>query len=162
MNDLRDLLLWEGRELFNSNQQELRELPKIERRAVSTDLKNLIKKQFERTEKEQKYLESAFTKLHADHDGKTCRATEAILKETHEMLENSLDRELVDAGIIRSLQMLGHRKIAGFGTSAAYARAIGEESAASYFHNALEEEKKLDVEFSRLAEQACNKFAVHS
>jgi ferritin-like metal-binding protein YciE len=161
LHDLRDLLLLEGRELYNSNKQELKELPNMERWAVSDELKKLIRTQFERTEKEQEFLDTAFTDLNADCKGSRCIATKAILKESRELLDNSFDRELRDAGIIRSLQILGHRKIAGYGTSAAYARAIGEERAARYFHDALDEEKRTDRELTELAVNEVNKMAVH-
>jgi ferritin-like metal-binding protein YciE len=158
---LRDLLLLEGRALYNSNQQELKELPNMERHAVSNELKQMLHKQLKVTKKEQEFLATAFTNLNAEYEGDKCRTTEAILKESREMIENSVDREVRDAGIIRSLQILGHRKMAGFGTTAAYARAIGEEKAAGYFHDALEEERRMDLEFSELAQRECNKAAVH-
>jgi ferritin-like metal-binding protein YciE len=161
MKDLRDLLLLEGSELYNCNQQELNELPNMERWAVSNELKGLIRKQLERTEKEQEFLSTAFKNLNAEEMGRKDKATKSILSESRELIEEHMERDLRDAGLIRSLQILRHRKIAGYGTSAAYARAIGEEKAARYFHDALEEEKRMDREFTDLAERECNKMAFH-
>lgn len=151
ITNLKDLLIEEGRDLYSSTQQELKELPKLENSINSPKLKELIKKQIKVSQDQQKNLKDAFHQLNSTFEAGICRTTESILNRTHDIIKHSTEKEVSDAGIINSLQQLSHRKIAGFGSSAAYAKQIGQKEAAKAFHAALEHEKEIDAQLSELA-----------
>lgn len=159
IENLKDLLIEEGSDLYSSTQQELKELPKMESSAASPKLKDLIKRQMKVSEDQQKNLKDAFNQMNSTMESGICRTTESILNRTHEIIENSADKEVCDAGIVNSLQQLSHRKIAGFGSSAAFAEQIGQKEAAKAFKQALETEKKIDAELSSLAVNEINRKA---
>ena len=159
IENLHDLFVDEGRELYYSTQQELKELPKMERKATSPELKKLIKKQREAAKNQQSQLKNAFKTINAKMESGTCEMTKSIFKRSDEMIGKSADKEVRDVAIINSLQQLSHRKIAGFGTTAAYAKEIGQKVAAKDIHAALTSEKKIDAELSRIAEKGINKKA---
>ena len=159
IENLRDLFIQQGRELYNSTVQQMEELPRIEQQAVSTELKRIITRQINKVQNQQVRLAEALRKINASPDGERCIATESILKQIHSNINRCPDDSVRDAGIINQLQTLIHRKLAGYGTTTSYAREIGQEYSARTLHEALVEERELDVELSSLAEEQITRTA---
>lgn len=79
-----------------------------------------------------------------------------LVRELEQMQENSLDPEVLDAGLIVTHQCMNHYIIAKYGSVASYARLMEEENAARALHKILEEEKNEDAYLSQLAETNIN------
>ena len=159
ISNLRDLFIEQGRELYNSNYQEIVELPDIERQVTSLELKKIIHKQYIKAQYQQFRIKDLFEKINASPDGEKCEITESIIKKTLSQIRRSTVASVRDAGIISLIQMLNHRKIAGLGSLTAYAREIDQEQSAKSLHEALVDEKEIDEELSELAENEINKMA---
>lgn len=162
IENLRDLLVEEGRVLYDANRQEQKELKALEMQASTFGLKKLIKEQAQQAENQQQHLREAFHHLQENCEGGKCEATQIILNRAQQLIDQSKGAEVRDAGIISSLQQLNHHKIASLGNSASHAREIGQEEAAKIFHDALEQEKEIDRKLSTLAQLDINKKAVVS
>jgi len=153
INNVKGLLIEECKDLYHSNQQELKELPKFEKTASSPDLKRFIKKQMIATKFQQKQLDEVLTELNWVNTTGTCDTTTSILNRTEEIMKQSTKRVVRDASIVNSLQYLNHRKIAGFVASANFANQIGQTEVAEIFQGALEQERDTDFELCVLAEK---------
>lgn len=160
IENLKDLFIEQSRELYDSNRQELKELPSIEKQATSTELKKIIKKQVGKVKSQQECLMDALAIFDAEPDGEKCETTEAILRHSHTLINASNDNEVRDASILNAVQQLGHRKIAGLGSTSAYARELGRESTAKSLHVLLNDEHQIDRELTLLAQDQINKQAV--
>jgi len=159
IKNLKDLLIEETRELYLSNKQELKELSNIEKVATSADLKKFINKQIVASVAQQEKLDEVLKKLNYVVKRGKSETTKSILNLAQQRIKQSSEPSVRDAGIVNSLQYLSHRKIAGFGSGAAYANQIGQKETAKIFHTALKEEKKIDAQLSKLAERELNKKA---
>jgi len=153
INSVKGLLIEECKDLYHSNQQELKELPKFEKNASSPDLKRFIKKQMVATKFQQRKLDEVLTELNCVNTSGTCETTTSILNRTEEKMRQATKTVVRDASIVNSLQYLNHRKIAGFVASANYANQIGQPDVADIFHTALEQERNTDFELCALAER---------
>jgi ferritin-like metal-binding protein YciE len=79
-----------------------------------------------------------------------------LVRELKEIQENSLDPEVLDAGLVVTHQCMNHYMIAKYGSVASYARLLEEENVAAVLHRILEEEKNEDAYLSQLAETSVN------
>lgn len=79
-----------------------------------------------------------------------------LVRELKEIQENSLDPEVLDAGLIVTHQCMNHYMIAKYGSVASYARLLEEENVAAVLHRIMEEEKNEDAFLSQLAETTIN------
>jgi ferritin-like metal-binding protein YciE len=86
-------------------------------------------------------------------------AMRALLGETEKMAQICA-APLRDAAIAASVQRIVHYKIAGYGTIAAYAKALGRSEDASYFADLAARDKTVDGELSRLSKGTLNVEAV--
>jgi ferritin-like metal-binding protein YciE len=77
---------------------------------------------------------------------------EGLVEEGKEMMEEDLDGEALDAGLISAAQRVEHYEIAAYGCVRTYAKILGEEEAASLLEQTLEEEKETDQKLTELAE----------
>jgi len=153
INNVKGLLIEECKDLYHSNQQELKELPKFEKTASSPDLKRFIKKQIIASKFQQKQLDEVLTELNWVSKPGTCDTTTSILNRTEDRMRQTTKPVVRDASIVNSLQYLNHRKIAGFVASANFANQIGQTDVADVFQGAVEQEKNTDFELSVLAER---------
>ncbi|HKJ30881.1 MAG TPA: DUF892 family protein [Balneolales bacterium] len=153
---LRDLLIQQIQHLYDSERQQLEALPKLKSKVNSTDLKQIITKHTETTKKQVERLESTFREMNEKSKEETCDSMRGLINESMELAKKCSDPEVLDAGIINSIQHIEHCEIAGYGTAAAYADTIGLMKVAELMHQNLEEEKKYDHELSRLAEKKIN------
>lgn len=153
---LRDLLIQQTQHLYNSEKQQLESLPQIKSKANSSELKQSIARHIENTHKHVDRLENIFKEMKEKTKEEKCDSMRGLINEGMEMTKKCTDPEVLDAGIISSMQHIDHCEIAGYGTAAAYADTLGLMKVAELLHENLEEEKKFDQELSRLAEKKIN------
>lgn len=79
-----------------------------------------------------------------------------LVRELKEIQANSLEPEVLDAGLIVTYQCMNHYMIAKYGSVASYARLMKDENTAAVLHRILEEEKNDDMYLSQLAETNIN------
>jgi ferritin-like metal-binding protein YciE len=85
----------------------------------------------------------------------------ALIEETHKMAAICAPK-VRDAALAASLQRIIHYKIAGYGTIASYAKALGHLDEAGHFAQLADRDKALDVEFTELAKATLNPDASRS
>lgn len=91
----------------------------------------------------------AQTRSHPD------QAMRALINESRKMARVS-GANIRDAALVASLQRIIHYKIAGYGTIAAYAKALGRIEEAARFASFADQDKALDAELTELAKGTLN------
>jgi ferritin-like metal-binding protein YciE len=152
-NELKKLYIEELKDIFSAEQQLVKALPKMARASNSDELRAGFEEHLEQTKGHVKRLEQIFSALDEKATGKKCKGMEGLIAEGQEMMDEDLEDDALDAGLISAAQRVEHYEIAAYGTVRTYANILGEEEAASLLEETLEEEKETDQKLTQLAEQ---------
>lgn len=135
-------------------------LPKMFEQATDQKLKTAIKDHLAQTKDHVTRLEHCFESMGLKAEGKKCLAMDGIIKEGAEIIEETAEGPVRDAGIIASAQKVEHYEIATYGTLAAFAKTLNERTALDLLLKTLGEEKKSDCLLSTIADTNLNSQAV--
>jgi ferritin-like metal-binding protein YciE len=160
IENLRDLFIEQGRELYDASRLEQLELPGVQKHATNPKLKKVIDQQLNNSKIQGKQLREILDNMDVIPEGEKNECCHSIFKQTKSIIDRSKDSRVRDSAIINSLQRLNHNNITGFGSLASYARDIGHEEFANSLHNLMNEEKAIDNQLSDLAEKEINKKAI--
>ena len=125
--DLQEIYIGELQDLYSANDQMQRVLKKYVTKATDPRLKEMLTKSQGGIEQHTALLKE----LIAAHEGKVskehCKGMEGLVAEaTKHALEEGPDKgPLLDVIMIAQYQRMSHYGIAGFGTAAAFAAALG-------------------------------------
>ena len=139
---LKELYVNELRDLYDGENQLIKVLPKIAKKAESDELRSGIEKHLEQTKEHAKRIEQIFEALGESVKGKKCKGMQGILGEGNETLAGGYEGAVLDSAIIASAQRVEHYEIAAYGTVREFAELLGEKEAVSLLGQTLEEEKK--------------------
>jgi ferritin-like metal-binding protein YciE len=156
---LEDLFLDELKDMYNAENQLTRALPKMAKKAMSEELRNAIETHLEETHNQVERLEKVFQEIEQAAKGKTCQAMKGLIEEGTEIMEDTSEDMVRDAGIISASQKIEHYEIASYGTLVAFAKNLGYNKAAELLEQTLEEEKKTDKLLTDLAVSGINQEA---
>ena len=149
-----DIYTDELKDLWSANDQMKRVLKKITSKASDAKLKEMLQKSQEGIEKHtgivKELITAAGDKLSKEH----CKGMEGLVAEAtkHCIEEAPKKGPLLDAIIITQYQRMTHYGIAGFGTAAAYAEALGKTNDAKQLKGATGEIYMGDEYMNRLSE----------
>ena len=144
MNELRDL--------YDGENQLIKALPKIAKKAESDELRSGIEKHLEQTKEHAKRIEQILEALGESVKGKKCKGMQGILGEGNETLAEGYEGAVLDSAIIASAQRVEHYEIAAYGTVREFAELLGEKEAVSLLGQTLEEEKETDRKLTEIAQ----------
>lgn len=153
---LEDLLTEELKDLYSAENQILKALPKMAKTAQSEELRMAFQQHLEQTKEHVNRLEQASEELGVSPRGKKCVGMEGLIEEGKEVMQEDLDMDTLDAGLIGAAQKVEHYEMAAYGTAAAHARQLGFNSVARLLDKTLEEEKVTDEKLTKLAENMVN------
>jgi ferritin-like metal-binding protein YciE len=159
MNTLRDSLVDEVKDLFNAEKQLTKALPKLAKNATNPKLRAALESHLVETQEQIARLEQVFELLGETARGKHCAGMAGIIEEGNDMLEEDAEDAVKDACIIAAGQRAEHYEMAAYGTSIAWAKALGLEEVATLLQATLDEEKAADEKLSALAESGINEAA---
>jgi ferritin-like metal-binding protein YciE len=152
---LLDVYVDELRDLWSANDQMQACLKELIEEASDEKLKETLEDSIggigEHTEKLKMLVEANGGETEKEH----CKGMEGLVKEArkHVIEEGSDDENLVDIEIISQYQRMSHYGLAGFGTAAAYARALELEDDETMLGSIVEDIYKADEMTSLLAER---------
>jgi ferritin-like metal-binding protein YciE len=119
-------------------------LPKMLKKASSDELKEAIENHLSETEEQVTKVEQVFELIGKKPVGKKCEAMAGLIKEAEEIMKETEDGAMRDAGIIMAGQKVEHYEIASYGTLRTFAEMLGQEEVAGILEEILEEEKNAD------------------
>jgi len=151
LDSLESLLLHELQDLYNAEQQLVKALPKVAKKASSPQLKSAIEEHLSQTEGHVQRLEQIFEILGEKAKGAKCKGMEGILDEGEEVMKFKGTPETLDAAIIMSAQKVEHYEIAGYGSAATWADYLQRRDIKELLGQTLEEEEETDGKLTELA-----------
>lgn len=156
---LDDLYTDELKDLWSANDQMTRVVKKLATKATNPKLKEMLGKSLDgitrHTDVLKELIADAGEKVSKEH----CKGMEGLVEEaTKHTLSDEAPKKgpVLDAQIIAQYQRMTHYGIAGFGTAAAFAKALGEDDADKKLRAATKEIYGGDEYATLLAETAVN------
>lgn len=156
MESLQELLVHDLRDLYSAENQLLKAMPKMAKKATNPELKKAFETHMRETEGQVQRLQKIFEKLGKKPTGKKCAAMEGLIEEGKEAMGEDMDEETMDAALIAVAQKIEHYEIAGYGTTRTWAQQLGDEQTARVLQQTLDEEGKTDKLLTELAESTIN------
>jgi len=156
LDSLHDLYVDELKDLYNAENQLLKALPKMAKKATAPELKASFTEHLEVTRTQVGRLEEIFTALEVSPKGKKCKAMEGLVEEGAEVIGEDGDPAVIDAALIACAQRVEHYEMAGYGCVRTFATLLGYEDAAALLQETLDEEGEADKKLSVLAETVIN------
>ncbi len=153
---LRDLFEDELKDIYWAEKALTKALPKMAKNATTEELVNALNEHLEVTKGHVQRLEEGFKILGKAARAKKCEAMAGLVKEAEEIMENTEEGVVRDAGIISAGQKVEHYEIATYGTLCAFAKTLGEDEVASLLQQTLDEEKEADQKLTEIAESSIN------
>ncbi len=152
-SNLKKLYVAELKDLYSAENQLVKALPKMAEAATSDDLRLGFQAHLKQTQEHVSRLEKIFKEMGESSTGKKCKGMEGLIEEGKEMIEEGLEPEELNAGLISAAQRVEHYEIAGYGCVRTYAKLLGQTSAVALLEKTLTEEKETDSKLTQLAEQ---------
>ena len=156
LDSLHDLYVDELKDIYSAENQLLKALPKMAKKATATELKAAFTEHLEVTQKQVERLEQIFEELEVSPKGKKCKAMEGLIEEGKEVLDEEGNPAVIDAALIACGQRVEHYEMAGYGCVRTFANLLGYESAATLLQETLDEEGEADQKLTELAETVIN------
>jgi ferritin-like metal-binding protein YciE len=150
---LKELYIKELRDTYDAEKQITKALPKMAKAASSSELRSAFEEHLEQTKTHVERLEQIFEDLDESPKGESCDGMEGLIDEGSDMIDEDLEAEARDAGLIAAAQHVEHYEIASYGTARTYANILNEKKAASLLEETLEEENETDHKLTDLAEK---------
>ena len=146
MQQLKDLLVHNLRDLLHAEMQLVQSLPEMEEAARHPKLKELFTKHLAQTEGHVDRLKSALELLDEKAQAKPCKGMMGLIEEGKETIEENEDKEELasDLALIAAAQKVEHYEISSYGTARCLARQIGQRDVATLLSRTLGEEESSD------------------
>lgn len=156
-NMLKQLFTDSLKDIYWAEKALVTTLPKMEKAATSTELKDALTEHLEITKTHVSRLEEVFGSLDQKPQAKKCEAMEGLIKEGETIIEETEQgTNTRDVGIIMAGQKVEHYEIATYGGLRQLAVTLGLDDVAMLLNETLEEEKEADVLLSDIAENDIN------
>lgn len=155
MASLKEVYIDEMRDLWSANDQMQRVMKTLSEKASDKKLKDLLDKSISGIAKHTDTLRSVLESQGGQIGKEHCKGMEGLIEEakTH-AVEEDLEPPLRDLVIISQYQRMSHYGLAGFGTAAAYANALGLKDDASKLKSIVKDIYHADSYSNELAERA--------
>jgi ferritin-like metal-binding protein YciE len=160
MKTMDDMFYTLMQDVYYAEKQLTKALPKMAKQAEDEELKKAFTDHQKETEGHVERLEKAFEMINKNPRAKKCDAILGIIEEGKEVIEDTDDKQVLDAGLISAGQAAEHYEIARYGTLCAWAKLLNKPQLARLLHETLEEEKKADALLTRIAERSVNPHAM--
>jgi len=154
--NLQDIFADELKDLWSANEQMSAAVKVMAEKAHDTKLKQALHKSVGDVAKHADILKSLLASEGEKIEKEHCKGMEGLVKEAmkHVVKHAPGVGELLDIVILAQYQRMSHYGLAGFGTAAAYAKALGNKEEASKLSSIVAEIHEGDDYASRLAEKS--------
>lgn len=158
MGSLQDVMVDLLRDLYHAEKQLVAALPKMQKAAASTELREAMGAHLEETKEHVRRLEQVFEALEMKPSTKMCHGMKGLVEEGKEVIAERGEGNpaAVDAALIAAAQKVEHYEITAYGTLSTFARTLGRDDIASIFKLTLDEEETADKLLSSIAQGSIN------
>ena len=151
METLKEMFEETLKDVYFAENQIIKALPKMAKKAKSKELKEALTEHLEETRGQVERLDRIFKQLGSKAQGKECPALKGLVEETEELMSEAKNPAVLDAGLIGCAQAVEHYEMARYGTLRAWAEQLEMDDAVALLEETLEEEKAADEKLSELA-----------
>jgi ferritin-like metal-binding protein YciE len=153
---LKDVYADEIKDLWSANDQMAKVVKVMSDKASDPKLKQALEKSLTGIKKHTETLKALLTDAGEEAEAEHCKGMEGLAKEAtkHISKEAPKDAALLDIVIISQYQRMSHYGLAGFGTAAAYAKALGMRDHVTQLNHIVKDIYSGDEYVSRLAEKS--------
>ncbi len=159
MKTLEDLFLDSLSDLYYSEQQLVKALPKMAKAATHDDLKMAFESHLAETEGHVQKCEEIFEMFGKEPKAKRCPAILGIIDEAEDLISENKKSPTINAALVMGGQKAEHYEIASYGTLREWAKHLQREDVAKAVDEILEQEKAADAKLTKIAKQHCNRTA---
>jgi ferritin-like metal-binding protein YciE len=161
---LKDVYTDEIKDLWSANDQMIRAVTTLTEKAHDPALKTFLDGSVAGIGRHNGTLKSLLEDSGEAAEKEHCKGMEGLVKEAlkHGVKEAPEDGELRDIIIIAQYQRMSHYGITGFGSAAAYAKALGMKQHETQLKSMVADIYKADETGSQLGEKAAKLAARHS
>lgn len=154
---LHDLLIDELKDIYWAEKQLVKSLPKMQKAATTSELKQAFADHLEATKEHVMRLEEAFKLMDKKPQAKKCEAMAGLTKEAEEIIEDTEKGSITrDVALIMAAQKVEHYEIATYGSLAQLAKTLGLTQLSELMSETLSEEKEADQLLTSIAESNIN------
>jgi ferritin-like metal-binding protein YciE len=153
---LSDLYADELRDLWSANDQMTKVVGAMVDKAHDPELKESLRQSVTGIQQHADALKILLKEAHKTVKKEHCEGMAGLVKEANKHMSHELpeNKELRDAVLIAQYQRMSHYGLAGFGTAAAYAKALGKEQEHAKLTAIVRDIYRGDKYASKLAEKA--------
>ncbi|MNV21890.1 hypothetical protein D3C71_1128400 [compost metagenome] len=153
---LRKLFINELKDIYWAEKALEKAIPKMVDHATSSELISALEDHLKVTGAHVDRLEQVFEIIEEKAEGKKCQAMEGLIREADEIMKETEEGVVRDAGIISDAQKVEHYEIASYGTLVSFATTLGESDVAQLLEETLNEEKEADQALTEIAVSSIN------
>ena len=152
---LEDIYASELKDLWSANEQMIKVVKIMSEKAHDPKLKQTLQKSVTGIQQHTETLKSLLTDDDVSAEKEHCKGMEGLVKEAtkHITKEAPRNSDLLDIEIIAQYQRMSHYGLAGFGTAAAYAKALRRKDHVAKLGQIVSDIYKGDEYASTLAER---------
>jgi ferritin-like metal-binding protein YciE len=151
MDTLQELLIDELKDLYSAENQLIKALPKMAKKAASDSLREAILAHLEETNGQVERLDEIGTLMKIKLTGKKCKAMEGLVEEGKEILEEDGQSAVIDAALIGAAQRVEHYEMAAYGTVKAMAEHLGLSKVVKLLEETFAEESAADQKLTEIS-----------
>lgn len=151
LSTLADAFYDELRDVYSAEKQLVKALPKMAKKASSSELQEAFEAHLKETEQQVKRVEQAFEDTGKAARAKTCDAMKGLIEEAEGAMKEEADPAVMDAVLIGCAQKVEHYEIATYGTLCTWAEMLGYDTALKLLKQNIDEEEAADEKLSKLA-----------
>ena len=157
MTSLDELYIDLLKDVYSAENQLIKALPKMAKAAGASDLRNAFEEHLNQTKHQAERIERIFSQRgNASPRGKKCVGMEGLIEEGKEIMQENMEEQVMDAGLIAAAQKVEHYEIASYGTARAWAQQMGYDRDADLLQQSLEEESMANEKLTQIAESHVN------
>ena len=152
-DDLRSLYTGQLQYLLSTEKQIVEGLDTMIAKAQDTQLKQAFQSHQQETRVQAERLETILKDLEGDADDKKDPIITALIGSGANIVRESSEGPVRDAGLLATAQKIEHYEIASYGAAHAWATTLGLSNQAALLAKSLAEEKHADELLSSIAQR---------
>lgn len=156
LESLDDLLVNEVQHLFSAKEQLLALFPKMIEEIGDRQLRRTFIALMEEIEKQKERLDHIGIKFNIELEGNICKSMQGLMAEANDMLAVDTTRDIMDAGLLATIQRVVNLEIAGYETVCNYAYILGYEEVGLMLHESLKEILDVQEDLNKMATEKIN------
>lgn len=151
LNRIRDLLVVNISEMYESEEEILRLLPLMSARAVTPGLRDLLDAHYRETQQHVARLTAAFNLLDERRRPTPAAAIRGLAEEARIREALIEGGDMLDLALLDTARRVEHYEIAAYSTTLAYARRLNQGEIVGLLTATLEDERRADSRLEMLA-----------